>query len=123
MNITKGKQRRPQRIVVYTPEGFGKSTLGSQFPNPLFLDLEKGGTDHLDVARVTVENYEAKEAVAHVTSNPGQFGTGCGRLAGEADSAHVCKTHKQDSIEGFGYGRAIPIWRKSSSGSSCPWTE
>ena len=109
MNITKGKQRRPQRLVVYTPEGFGKSTLGSQFPNPLFLDLEKGGTDHLDVARVTVENYtEAKEAVAHVTSNPGQFGT---LVVDTADwlekriSAHVCKQHKQDSIEGFGYGK------------------
>ena len=109
MNITKGKQSRPQRIVVYTPEGFGKSTLGSQFPNPLFLDLEKGGTDHLDVARVTVENYnEAKEAVAHVTSNPGQFGT---LVVDTADwlekriSAHVCKQHKQDSIEGFGYGK------------------
>ena len=76
MNITTGKQKRPQRLVVYTPEGFGKSTLGSKFPAPLFLDMEKGGTDHLDVARVTADNYaEAKEVVAHVTANPSEFGT------------------------------------------------
>jgi len=109
MNITKGKHRRPQRLVVYTPEGFGKSTLGSQFPNPLFIDMEKGGTDHLDVSRVKAETYaEAKEAVAHVTANPSEFGTVVVDTADWLEkriSAHVCKQHKQDSIEGFGYGK------------------
>ncbi len=109
MNITSGKKQRPQRLVVYTPEGFGKSTLGSQFPNPIFLDMEKGGTDHLDINRVTAETYaEAKELVAHVTKNPGEFET---LVVDTADwlekriADHVCKQHKQDSIEGFGYGK------------------
>lgn len=109
MNITTGKQKRPQRLVVYTPEGFGKSTLGSKFPAPLFLDMEKGGTDHLDVARVTADNYaEAKEVVAHVTANPSEFGTLVVDTADWLEKRiieHVCKTNKQDSIEAFGYGK------------------
>ncbi|MBP48472.1 MAG: hypothetical protein CMH53_11090 [Myxococcales bacterium] len=109
MNITTGKQKRPQRLVVYTPEGFGKSTLGSKFPAPLFLDMEKGGTDHLDVARVTADSYaEAKEVVAHVTGNSSEFGTLVVDTADWLEKRiieHVCKTNKQDSIESFGYGK------------------
>lgn len=50
MQIIKGKQPKPLKAVIYGPEGVGKSTLASQFPNPLFLDVE-GGTSRLDVAR------------------------------------------------------------------------
>jgi len=53
MNIVTGKQQKPLRAVFYGPEGIGKSTLASHFPNPLFLDLE-GGTNHMDVARMPV---------------------------------------------------------------------
>ena len=49
--INRGKQSRPQKVIVYAPEGIGKSTLASQLPSPIFFDFE-GGTDHLDVARL-----------------------------------------------------------------------
>lgn len=52
--IKKGKQARAQRIVVYGPEGIGKSTLASYAPKPLFLDTEMG-TGQLEVDRVEVE--------------------------------------------------------------------
>ena len=38
MNITRGKQAKAQRVIIYGTEGIGKSTLASQFPNPLFID-------------------------------------------------------------------------------------
>lgn len=48
--ITKGKQKSAIRLTAYGPEGIGKSTFASQFPDPLFIDVE-GGTKQLDVAR------------------------------------------------------------------------
>lgn len=51
--IEKGKQPKPIRCVVYGPSGIGKSTFASQFPDPLFIDVE-GGTHQLDVSRFPV---------------------------------------------------------------------
>lgn len=50
MKITTGVQNKAQKIVLYGPEGIGKSTFGSKFPDPLFSDTE-GSTAFLDVAR------------------------------------------------------------------------
>ncbi len=47
-----GRIARAQKVVAYAPEGFGKTTLAAQFPEPLFFDLE-GSTAQLDVARLT----------------------------------------------------------------------
>lgn len=49
-NITKGKVKSAIRCVTFGPEGIGKSTFNSKFPEPLFIDTE-GGTKQLDVAR------------------------------------------------------------------------
>ena len=38
MNITRGKIKSAQKVVIYGPEGIGKSTFASQFPNPLFIE-------------------------------------------------------------------------------------
>ena len=51
MNITRGKQARAQRVIIYGTEGIGKSTLAAQFPEPLFIDTE-GSTSNMDVARM-----------------------------------------------------------------------
>lgn len=48
--ITKGKVESAKKAVVYGPEGIGKSTLASHFPDPVFIDTE-GSTKELDVAR------------------------------------------------------------------------
>ena len=57
MKITKGKQTRAQRVVIYGVESVGKSTFAAKFPKPLFLDIE-GGTSHLDVDRCEVSNWK-----------------------------------------------------------------
>ena len=38
------------KVVIYGPEGIGKSTLAAKFPRPLFIDTE-GSTRHMDVQR------------------------------------------------------------------------
>lgn len=51
MNITKGKVAKAQKVVLYGPEGIGKSSLAAQFPNPIFIDTE-GSTSNMDVSRM-----------------------------------------------------------------------
>lgn len=51
MKIIKGKIAKAQKVVIYGPEGIGKSTLAAQFPDPLFIDTE-GSTNNMDVARL-----------------------------------------------------------------------
>lgn len=50
MNISRGVKPGPVRVLIYGPEGIGKTRLASQFPNPLFIDTESG-TNQIDVNR------------------------------------------------------------------------
>lgn len=50
MNITKGQIPTAKKVVIYGPEGIGKSTFAAQFPGAVFLDTE-AGTTHMDVSR------------------------------------------------------------------------
>ena len=50
MQIIRGIIPSAQKVLVYGPEGIGKSTFVSQFPDPIFIDTE-GSTKHMNVAR------------------------------------------------------------------------
>lgn len=108
-----GRKPRPQRVVIYAPEGLGKTTLASQFPSPLFLDFE-GGTHHLDVVRIEPNTLEETEATLTEISkgNPKKVGF----LTVVVDTIDwlenlivdaVCREGKHDSIEDFGYGKGF----------------
>lgn len=45
MKINKGKANRSRRVLIYGENGVGKSTIASQFPKPLCLNLEDGVGD------------------------------------------------------------------------------
>lgn len=49
-DITSGKIPHAKKVLIYGPEGVGKSTFSSKFPDPLFIDTE-GSTRNLDVKR------------------------------------------------------------------------
>lgn len=49
--IKSGKIPHARKVLVYGPEGVGKSTFASHFPDPLFIDTE-GSTRNLDVRRM-----------------------------------------------------------------------
>lgn len=50
MKIIRGKIPGAKKVVIYGPEGIGKSTFAAQFPDPVFIDTE-GSTKDMDVAR------------------------------------------------------------------------
>ncbi len=108
MQITKGKVKSAKKVVCYGPEGIGKSTFASKFPNAVFIDTE-GSTKDMDVARLPRPSsweYLLQE-IQYVKDNPDV----CGSLiidtvdwAEQLCVEHICDKHHKDGIESFGYG-------------------
>ena len=71
MEITKGKIPCAKKTVIYGPEGIGKSTFASKFPDPVFIDTE-GSTKDMDVARLPAPSSWSMvlEEVRYVIQNP-----------------------------------------------------
>lgn len=114
MKITKGKVQTAVRVVIYGTEGIGKSTLASNFPEPLFLDLE-GGTNQLDIARTEITNWtELTSAIDEVIADPSLCQTLVIDTADRADmylSQYLIDKNGVDSIEkvGGGYGKGFTL--------------
>lgn len=109
MQITRGKQPGAQKVVLYGPEGIGKSTFGSQFPDPVFIDTE-GSTRHLDVARLPKPSSWTMllEEVKYIRDNPGNCKTLVLDTLDWAEALctqHVCDTAQKKGVEDFGYGK------------------
>ena len=120
MNITSGKIQSAQKVVIYGPEGIGKSTLSSQFPNPLFIDTE-GSTKKLDVKRFEDKpsSYEMlKQQIAYVKKNPDIC---CTLVIDTIDWAEqlvlnfICSQYGKKGIEDFGYGNGY-VYEKEEFG-------
>ncbi len=108
MEFTSGKRPRAKRVVVYGPEGIGKSTFASKFPDPRFMDVE-GSTDELDVLRTpkatswTMLMDQAK----FFYQNPTACSTlvvDTGDWAERLCATHVCAKGGVNGIADFGYG-------------------
>lgn len=109
MQITRGKRARAQKVVIYGPEGIGKSSFASQFPDPVFIDTE-GSTDNMDVARLDKPTSWTMlvNEIAFIKANP----TECKTLivdtvdwAEQLAVTHVCSQHGKQGIEDFGWGK------------------
>lgn len=100
-----GKVRTAQKIVIYGPEGIGKSSLASKFPAPYFVDCE-GGTNHLDVARIHAASIqEVKQVCAEIVSSKYKTlvidtADWCEDLMIQA----MLRRDKMNSIKDYGYG-------------------
>lgn len=108
MNITKGIISKPVKVCVYGVEGIGKTTFASQFPEPLFFDLDKGSAQ-LDVSRVTdITSWPLLlSGIKEIYDDP----TICKTLVIDtADAAermcidYICGKFNKKGIEDFGYG-------------------
>src|SRR5689334_17219845 len=119
-NVVKGKIKRPVRVVLYGPEGVGKSTFGAGAPKPIFLGAEDG-TAQLDVSRFPApERYEdILEALRVLATDEHDYET---LVVDSLDWVeplmwnYMCKRDGQDNIVAYGYGKgfdlAVDEWRK-----------
>ncbi len=122
--VKRGKLKQPFLGLVYGVDGVGKSTLGADAPNPIFLGTEKG-TSNLNVSRYPKEPksfQDVFDAIEDIRANPHDFKT---LVMDSLDWLeplvweHVifkAGQAKITSIEDFGYGKgfmyAVDEWRK-----------
>lgn len=116
MQIIRGKIASAQKVVLYGPEGIGKSTFAAQFPRPLFIDTE-GSTKFMDVDRTPRPTSWSMllQQVQYVRDNPAICGTLVIDTADWAEqlcAEHVCANRAPtkgekpiNGIEDFGYGK------------------
>lgn len=109
MDIIRGKIDSAQKVVIYGPEGIGKSTFASKFPDPIFIDTE-GSTKKLDVARTPKPTSWTMllEQVKYFRDNPGICKTLVLDTADWAERLcveHICSKSQKSGIEDFGYGK------------------
>lgn len=118
-SVTTGVQTAPVKTVLYGPEGIGKSTFASHFPDPVFIDTE-GGTKRLNVARLPQPTSWAMllDEVRAVTRGEVPCGT---LVIDTADWAErlciqaVCARAKVNGIEDFGYGKGYTYVKEEFS--------
>ena len=109
MEITRGVIPTAKKVVIYGPEGIGKSTLASRFPEPVYIDTE-GSTSHMDVARLPAPTSWTMllQEVQYVKDNPASCRTLVLDTADWAEQLciqHICATRQVKGIEDFGYGK------------------
>ena len=120
MKITKGKQKSNMRMVMYAPEGSGKSTFAAQFSKGIFMDVE-GSTEDMDVQRVTPPTWgqvlnmldqfsKDSQGFEHLIIDTADW---CQRLAVE----NICMLNNWDTISqkndyGYSYNLLGEAWGK-----------
>lgn len=123
MNIIRGIEDRPARIILCGVEKIGKSTFAAGAPAPVFIPVKgEEGIDSLNVARFPVVNNfdELMTALEELATEEHEFKTvvidSLSTLEPIIFDA-VCKADNQQSIEkvgggfGKGYVEAVKNWR------------
>ena len=108
MKIIKGKIPCAKKVVIYGPEGIGKSTFAARFPDAVFIDTE-GSTKDMDVARFEKPSSWTMllEQVRYVKLNPSICRTLVVDTADWAEQmcvADLCTRYGKKGVEDFGYG-------------------
>jgi AAA domain-containing protein len=126
--VKRGKIRAPLRVLVYGPEGVGKSSLAAGASGVLFADIENS-TKQLDVPRYPFRDEEGghvprtfDEVTAMLDdlerSPRGDYGHLVIDTADELEALlhrHICQRDGKANVTAYGYGKgfdiAVDAWR------------
>jgi len=119
MEVICGKVDKAKKVVLYGPEGIGKSSLAAQFPQPIFIDTE-GSTTEMDISRLAKpSSWEMlKQQIEWVKQQQHRFQT---LVIDTIDWAEmlcigsVCAQYGKKGIEDFGYGNGY-VYTKEEFG-------
>ena len=119
MQIIRGKIHCAKKVLIYGPEGIGKSTFASHFPDPVFIDTE-GSTKDMDVARFEKASSWTMlmEQVRYAKMNPSVCRTLVIDTADWAEQmcvADLCARFGKKGVEDFGYGNGY-VYAKEEFG-------
>lgn len=118
MKIITGKIQKAQKVVIYGPEGIGKSTFASCFPNALFCDTE-GSTNNMDVRRLekpsSWEMIKQQVEEIKIEKPCKTFIIDTFDWAEQLCIDDLCARHQKSGIEDFGYGNGY-VYEKEEIG-------
>lgn len=110
LNIIQGTTAQAVKAVIYGPEGIGKTTLASKFPDPLFIDIE-GSTKYLNVKRVSPDPQTWEELLSYIKEVSGSPDVCKSLVIDTADWAerlcvsYILRKNNWTTIEAPGFGR------------------
>ena len=115
-DVMTGRRARPQKLMLYGVEGIGKSTFGSDFPRPIFLDVEDR-TAHLDIHRLAPATWtELRQCIESLQNDEHDYRTVVLDTADWIETLatqDVCQRFNKSGIEDFGYGKGFQYVRES----------
>jgi hypothetical protein len=115
-DIEDGIINGPQKVVIYGPEGIGKSSFAAMFPNPLFADVE-GSTKKLNVKRFNKGNPPSSWTILlawidYIKKNPELCNTFIVDTADWAETLcinNILSSNQKTSLSGFAHGQGYVI--------------
>lgn len=119
----RGKIEKPHLVLLYGPDGVGKTTFAAGAPNVIFLGAENG-TNTMDVERLPgLDSFDKfKQALSELATEKHNYKTVVIDTLDWLEMQihrHVVKREKKDSvksIEDFGYGKgyayALDEWKQ-----------